>query len=124
MTLFGSHGAQAVADIFLLTGLPFSLLTWFEKRFHPDTFVVIVTIYGVLNIAGNIFLVIVAITHHDWAIVPLWTFFIAVTAWYVYHTWKKWKNRKKVLAALGAKSKALRDKLVQRVREAQPEGAR
>lgn len=124
MNLFGEHGTEAVADIFLISAALFGLLTFFEKRFHPDTYVVIVTIYGVLNVAGNVILIVSDIEHHDWTLIPLWIFFIVIVSWYVYITWKRWKNRKKVLQAIGAKSKALRDALVRRMREAQPEGAR
>ena len=42
----------------------------------------------------------------------------AVTAWVAWRLWRKRKNRKRALDALGAKSRALRDALVRKARDA------
>lgn len=42
-----------------------------------------------------------------------------VSAFVVWWLWRNWKDKKKVKEALGAKSRALRDKLVRKVRETQ-----
>jgi peptidoglycan/LPS O-acetylase OafA/YrhL len=123
MTLFGTHGGEAVSLIFLTAAAPFALLIWFENRFDPDTYVVIGTLYGVLGIAGCLFGLIAYTQRGDTGSAAICAAGIVILVRYLYSLWKKWKNRKKVLAALGAKSKALRDALVRRMREAQPEGA-
>jgi uncharacterized membrane protein YfcA len=124
MTLFGVHGTEAVSAVFLIAAAPFALLVWFRDRLHPDTYVVAGTIYGVLALIGTVFGFIVYAQRSDAGDTTISGVGIIVLIYYLYRLWKNWKNRKKTLAALGAKSKALRDTLVRRMRQAQPEGSR
>ena len=132
MTLFGEHGAAAVAAIFFCASLPFTLLLWFGHRLHPDTRILAIT-FGVMLYSGCcIFYAIYNVQIRNWVVALCWVINLVFNLWYLYHTWKRRKGKRKAAAALGAKSRALRDKLIRNLRdklirnlrESQPEGAR
>lgn len=60
---------------------------------------------------------ILDIIHRDWPGLGLSLGLTAFAAWMLWNKWRGWKDRRKVMDALGAKSRALRDKLVEKMRE-------
>jgi hypothetical protein len=47
----------------------------------------------------------------------VYVFALALNIMIIFFLWRTWKDRKKVTEALGAKTKALRDKIVRKLRE-------
>jgi threonine/homoserine/homoserine lactone efflux protein len=122
MNLFGATGAQTIGLIFGMAALPFLILSWFRSRFHPDTYMVLVSIGTFLYLPGVVILFIFDAEHQDWASATIDLLCGAFVLWWFWRNWKRWNNRKKFKKALGSKSRALIDKMLRNLRQTQPEG--
>lgn len=78
-------------------------------------------VYGIMaNGAAaiyNLVMLFIDFKDHHYADTGWNTFGFLLSVWCIWWLWRNWKDKKKVKEALGAKSKALRDKLVRKVRE-------
>lgn len=73
--------------------------------------------------AGDIINLIVTLHDRNWDWAGFWAFALLYTLHIMRNLWRGGKH-KRVLEALGAKSRALREKLVQKARDAAPVPAR
>lgn len=62
---------------------------------------------------------IASLARHDYLSAGFYLAAGAFCAWMIRRWWRKWKDRKKITQLLGAKSRALREKLVRVMREGQ-----
>ena len=122
MNFLGTTGTGALGAILGLAALPFMILAWFRERFHPDTYMVIVSIGTILYFPGALFLFVYDAEHQDWAAATIDILCGAFILWWFWRNWKRWNNRKKFKRVLGSKSRALIDKMLRNLRQAQPEG--
>jgi hypothetical protein len=107
-------GFVNILGFFGLTGYICSLVA--HRRYSDDRWVTWELLADVLVTVANGIAAIAELLGHDW----VWCISAMFTMWMAWETWKdwrNWKNRKKIMKALGGKAKALRDKLVKRMRE-------
>ena len=92
------------------------MMVFTRYRYDDDRWVTWDILSDILIATVNLIGGIVSALKGDWAsginlTIAAWFF------WMAWRKWRRWKNRKKATQALGAKSKALRDSLVKRMRE-------
>jgi uncharacterized membrane protein YccC len=100
------------AGTVLLVGLTFAFLGMTGRVENGTEY-----FYGCLCLA-NVGDFIASVLQRSWSWAAFGAVFAVFFGWVWWHERRKRKNRRRVADALGAKSKALRDAIVQRAREA------
>jgi heme A synthase len=96
---------------------PFVFVMWFKRKISSQTYVTAVTIWALLIFVGLIGSTIIDIKRHSWGNVAGDILFLALTAWILWDVWKRWKDKKKAAELIGAKTRALKDKVLRKYRE-------
>lgn len=106
------------------------IILWFiflftQRRIKIENAVTLGTVAAIFLIPATVLQMLVYFHARDWVSMVINGVFMVVVIWMLWDLWKKWKNKKKALSAIGAKTKALRDKLVKNMRDtAQPAPSR
>lgn len=108
---------HATAHLWGLASLPFVILGLLLRRwFTPAWVFLLMLIAGFFSIGANFFYFIDDYQHGRPAGMAIDAFLIAVWVWIIWSEWKNWKNdRKRLLALLGAKSRALLERLTRKM---------
>lgn len=103
---------EYMALIFLMAGIQ----VYYGFRADDRVFIWGLALNAViaLNDTGEI---IYCLLKGRYADIPMWGIGLAFAIFIIWLILRQWKNKDKVKAALGAKTKALRDKIVRRMRE-------
>lgn len=113
-----------LSNIIGFTGLAAFIMSLVMHRRHDDDRWKVYEILGdfLIGLANLIGAIVLAFQRNPAGCInfafAVWMF------WEMWKDWRNWKNRKKVTEALGYKTRALRDKLVKRVRELGPSPVR
>ncbi len=106
-------------DLYILA-LPVLILQFVSLRRRDNVrYLWAIAMWGALVFPADIICAIIDGLHNRWGDVAVDLFYAAVTVFLVWYSWRNKKKRKKALDALGAKSKALREAIVKKMREVQ-----
>ena len=121
------RGGPVTANGLVYMGSGFLALALLARRWlHEDAFFTAMMTFGVLVLAGDIWMFVQAVRSGDTPVAVVEAGLTVVTLMVLWMYWQRWrKGKRKLRDALGAKSRALRDALVRKTREsAQPRPVR
>lgn len=90
MNFLGIHGTGHIAWAIVVISAPFWLLTWFDGRLHPDTVVMVYSIYAVLIVTAALLFIIVNEQQGSAVVSVIWVFAAAINIWVACRHWSKW----------------------------------
>lgn len=95
---------------------------WGRNKLHPQAAATVVTVSAIFLIPCYVIAFIVNVSDSSlggfrWITAGLDMFMIGLVIYEVWQAWRRWRDKRKAFEALGAKSKALRDKLVKNLRD-------
>lgn len=96
-----------------------------RRTMETIRFRILVTMAAALAAVSSVFFLAYYVQHRNISQEAFYTVLLGVDIAVLYDIWKHWwrKRKNRASALIGAKSRALRDKLVQRVRELKPRPA-
>jgi ABC-type transport system involved in cytochrome bd biosynthesis fused ATPase/permease subunit len=105
--------------IFVLLAFGWICVLWeYRLVFKHDTrWHIWAVLAQVFFVIAQFILFISALEHHDWGGAGVEFLLIIISILVIWWFLRRWKDRKKAMEMLGAKTRALRDKVVKKMRE-------